>query len=130
MGSPSDRRYNPTHEWHLLDAGLVTIGLSRFAVDELTDITYVDLAKARGPVKAGQSLGEIESVKATSEIYCGVDGTIVEVNARAVEDPGLLNRDPYGEGWLVRVRPDDPAQIQALLSAAQYDQSTGQDAES
>lgn len=125
MGSPSDRRYNPTHEWHKLEDGHVTIGLSQFAVDELADITYIDIARAEGPVKAGESIGEIESVKATSEFYAGIDGNVVAVNEQAIADPVLVNRDPYGAGWIVRIEPADPSQLESLLTAEQYDATTG-----
>ena len=79
MASPADRRYLESHEWHKAEGDLVVIGVSQFAVDELTDITYLDIKKKAGEIKAGQSFGEIESVKATSELYCGIDGTIVAV---------------------------------------------------
>lgn len=125
MASPDDRRYLESHEWHKLDDGVVTIGVSQFAVDELTDITYVEVTQQDGPIKAGTSFGEIESVKATSELYCGVDGKVVEVNQEVLDNPALVNEDPYGKGWLVKIEPDDPSQFESLLSAADYDQKHG-----
>ena len=125
MSSPSDRRYLQTHEWHKLEADTVTIGISQFAVDELTDITFLDIKKKAGPIKAGESFGEIESVKATSDLYSGVDGTIVEVNQAAVSDPAIINQDPHGKGWLVKVRANDPGQLNKLMSAADYDKTHG-----
>lgn len=125
MASPSDRRYLQTHEWHKVEADHVRVGVSQFAVDELTDITYLEILRADGAIKAGESFGEIESVKATSDLYCGVDGTIVEVNQTAIDDPAIINDDPYGKGWLIKVQVSDESQWESLLSAEQYDQQCG-----
>ena len=125
MASPDDRRYIDTHEWHKLEEDLITIGLSRFAVDELTDITYVEIQSQNGQIAAGDALGEIESVKATSEIFCGIDGTVTEVNAAVMDDPSIINADPFGAGWLVKVRPADASQIDTLMTAEAYDTHTG-----
>jgi glycine cleavage system H protein len=125
MGSPDDRRYSRTHEWHLPEGNVVTIGISKFAVDELTDITYLDISRKSGPIQAGQSFGEIESVKATSELYSGIDGTIVAINQEALANPELINDDPYGKGWLIKIEPGNPAQLDALMDADRYDQQNG-----
>ncbi len=125
MASPTDRRYLQTHEWHRPDGGLVVIGISQFAVDELTDITFLDVRKKAGPVKAGEPFGEIESVKATSELYSGVDGTVAEVNKAAIDNPAIVNQDPYGKAWLIRLKPGNPGQLDKLLSAADYDKQHG-----
>ena len=124
MGSPDDRRYLQSHEWHKLEGGVVSIGISQFAVDELTDITYLELSKTSGAIRKGESFGEIESVKATSELYCGLDGEIVEVNQEAIHAPESINGDPYG-AWLIKVKPANPADVESLLSAADYDAITG-----
>jgi len=121
MAAPNDRRYSETHEWHKLEGDLVVIGLSKFAVDELTDITYLEIEKTDGPVTAGESFGEIESVKATSELYCAIDGEVVAVNQQVIADPALVNEDPYGKAWLIKVKPADRAQLGTLLDAAAYD---------
>ncbi len=121
MASPDDRRYLQTHEWHKLEGNIVTIGISKFAVDELTDLTFVEITQTEGQVNAGGALGEIESVKATSDVYTGVSGTVVEVNQRAMDDPSLVNRDPYEAGWLVKIEADDTSQLDGLMSAEQYD---------
>lgn len=122
METPDDRRYLASHEWHrLLDDGTVELGISAFAVDELTDITYVESSVAAGDrVDAGQPFGEIESVKATSELYCGLDGEVTEVNAAVVARPETINDDCYGQGWILRLRPDDPAQLEGLQDSADY----------
>ena len=125
MGSPTDRRFLQTHEWHRLDGDIVTIGISQFAVDELTDITYVEITATEGEVRAGDLIGEIESVKATSDVYTGVGGTVTEVNPAAIDDPSLINRAPYEEGWLIKLRISDPSQLEKLLTAEAYDRSTG-----
>ena len=125
MASPDDRRYNRTHEWHKAVDALVVIGISRFAVDELTDITYVEITNPDGPVRAGEPFGEIESVKTTSDLYSGIDGKIVEVNHLVIDNPALVNDDPFGEGWLIKVHPVDMDQLDKLLSAAEYDAQHG-----
>ena len=123
MPAPDDRTYLQTHEWHKAEAdGTVTLGISQFAVDELTDITYVEVKPAAGErVTAGEAFGEVESVKATSDLYCGIDGEVVEVNGEVIDNPALINEDPYGRGWLIRVRPADDDQAGGLLAAGEYD---------
>lgn len=121
MASPEHRRYSDTHEWHMLEDGLVVLGISQFAVDELTDITYLEVTRQSGPIKAREVFGEIESVKATSELYSGIDGEIIEVNQRAIENPALINEDPYGQGWMVKINPTDSAQLENLMAASEYE---------
>ncbi len=122
MSTPTDRRYLDSHEWHRPeDDGTVTLGISQFAVNELNDVTYLEFLKDSGSLSKGETFGEIESVKATSELYAGIDGEIVEVNQAALDEPDVINRDCYGEGWMIRVKPSDPTQLDALLDAAAYD---------
>ena len=125
MACPDDRRYLESHEWHKLDGDVVSIGVSQFAADELTDITYVEFSKEDGAISAGDSFGEIESVKATSDLYCGIDGEVVEVNRAVLDNPALINEEPFGGAWLIKVRPSDPAQLDGLLSAADYEANHG-----
>lgn len=125
MPSPDDRRYLDSHEWHKPEGDLVTIGVSAFAIEELTDVTYVEVSAEPGPIAAGESFGEIESVKATSDLYCGIDGELVEINQDVVDNPSLLNDDAFGAAWLIKVRPSDPAQLEKLKSAADYDADHG-----
>ncbi len=124
MSAPDDRRYLESHEWHKLEGDLVAIGISRFAVDELTDLTFIEIT-AEGEVGKGDTLGEVESVKATSEMYTGIAGEVVEVNQEVIDDPSIINRDCYQAGWIVKIRPSDPAQFDELLSAADYEQKIG-----
>ena len=121
MASPEDRRYLESHEWHKIEGDLVVIGLSRFAVDELTDITYVEVTRQVGPIEAGECFGEIESVKTSSELYCAVDGEVVGLNQDVIDHPEIINQDPYGRGWIIKVRPADSGQLDALLTAQDYD---------
>ncbi len=124
MSAPDDRRYLESHEWHKPEGDLVVIGISRFAVDELTDITFLEVT-AEGAISKGDPLGEVESVKATSELYCGIDGEVVEVNQTVVEDPSLINRDCYEAGWIVKVRPSVAGQMDELLSVEDYEKQVG-----
>ena len=126
MPSPEDRRYLDTHEWHKIDGGVATIGISQFAVDELTDITYLEISTTSGPIKAGQSFGEIESVKATSDLYSGLDGQVIEVNQNVLDSPEIINDDPYDRGWMIKVRLTNPAQADDLMRGGEYDSKYGQ----
>ena len=121
MPAPADRRYTESHEWHKLDGDTLTIGLTRHAVDQLTDVTYVEMKDAGTSLAAGDTVGEVESVKTTSDVYCAAAGEILETNGELENNPGLLNEDPYGAGWLVKVRVSDPAPVEALADSAKYD---------
>lgn len=125
MGAPADRRYLKSHEWHKLDGDVCTIGISQFAADELTDVTYVSLPAAGTEVVANQPFGEIESVKATSDLTSGVSGVVTEINGRLDESPELVNDDPFGEGWMIKVKVSDPAALEALLTAQAYEAQLG-----
>lgn len=124
MGVPNDRRYLKTHEWFAAKGDVVTIGITKFAADELTDITYVQLPEKGATVTAGQPFGEIESVKATSDLYSAVDGQVVEINPRLAHEPELVNNRPFDDGWMIRVKCADHGPLQKLLDAAAYDQHT------
>jgi len=121
MARPDDRRYLETHEWHKVEGDLVAIGLTDHAANELTDITFVALPTVGTTVEAGQSWGEIESVKATSELYTGVTGTIAEVNDSLNDTPEQVNQDPFGAGWMIKIRPAAEADLSGLLSSQDYD---------
>ncbi len=121
MASPTDLRYSPTHEWFRAQDDLVTVGITQHAADELTDVTFVETKAVGVAVAAGDSVGEVESVKTTSDVFSVVSGTVAEVNPAVVADPSLVNSDPYGNGWLVRIRTTDLAPLKGLLDGATYD---------
>ena len=121
-----DLRFAKSHEWIRAEAaGVATVGISAYAVEALTDLVFMQLPAVGRRVKAGESIGEIESVKAVSDIYAPVSGEIVEVNTSLPERLETLGRDPFGEGWLVRIRPDDPGEMAGLLDQAAYDALVG-----
>lgn len=121
MPSPADRQYSSSHEWHKLEGDTLTVGITRFAVDALTDVTYVELKKKGTKLKAGDTIGEVESVKTTSDVYSAAAGEIIDTNAALSDDPSLINSDPYGKGWLVKVKVSDQAGLAGLMSQADYD---------
>jgi glycine cleavage system H protein len=125
MPVPTDRRYLQSHEWHQLAGDTVTIGITQIAADELTDITYVKLPDVGAAVTAEKPFGEVESVKATSDLISGVSGTVTAVNAELTANPGLVNSDPFGKGWMIRVKVTDPGQVAKLLPADEYLKKTG-----
>jgi glycine cleavage system H protein len=120
MALPTDRKYSESHEWHKLEGSTLTLGLTQFAVDQLTDVTFVEMKPTGFKFKAGSPIGEVESVKTTSDIYCAIDGEIAEVNKAVVEDPSLLNTDPYGKGWLVKIKVGDTGGLGKLMDAGAY----------
>ncbi len=119
--TPSDRVYSASHEWHKVEGDTLTLGLTQFAVNQLTDVTYVEMKKAGTKFRPGDNIGEVESVKTTSDIYCAAGGEIVEVNKAVADDPSLLNTDPYGKGWLVKIKVTDKGTLSACVDAATYD---------
>ncbi len=121
METPDDRRYSKEHEWVLLeDGGTARVGISAFAQDQLGDVVFVELPTVGTALKQFQQMGEVESVKAVSELFVPVSGEVVEVNSEVVSKPQLLNEDPYAQGWLIKVRLDDMGELDNLLDGAQY----------
>ncbi len=120
MDVPADRKYTKTHEWFLVEGDVVTIGVTQYAADELTDITYVELPGIGTAVSAGDRMGEVESVKATSEILTAVAGTVIEINTELEDHPELVNDDAYGQGWLLKITPETLDPIEALMDAEAY----------
>lgn len=121
MPSPADRVYSASHEWHKLEGDTLTLGITQFAVDQLTDVTYVEMKKPGTKINAGDNVGEVESVKTTSDIYCAAAGEITEVNKALSDDPSLLNSDPYGKGWLLKLKVTDKAGLAKCVDAKTYD---------
>jgi len=120
MNVPTDRRYLKSHEWHLLRGDECTIGITQFAADELTDVTYVDLPAIGKKLTAGKPFGVVESVKATSDLYSGVDGEVIALNTELNDHPEYVNESPFEKGWMIRVRVSNPSQLDALLTPAAY----------
>ncbi len=121
MPSPDDLKYTDSHEWLRLTGNIVTLGITRFAVDELTDITFLDLPEKGDKISPDEPLGEIESVKATSEIYSPVSGTITEVNMKVIDNPEIINSDPFGNGWLIKLEVADTTALDQLMDYETYD---------
>jgi glycine cleavage system H protein len=119
--NPADLKYDKEHEWVRVEDGTVTIGISDFAQDQLGEVVYIDLPSVGDELVAGETFGEIESVKSVSELYAPVSGTVVEVNPDIDASPESVNSDPYGAGWMIRISVADPAQLDALMSADEYD---------
>ncbi|MEY3023523.1 MAG: hypothetical protein RJA16_349 [Planctomycetota bacterium] len=123
MPSPADLRFSETHEWFRVEGDVVTMGITQFAADQLTDVTYAAMKPVGTTLSPGESIGEVESVKTTGDVYTAVAGEIIEVNQAISADPSLVNTDPYGEGWMVRIRTGDASPLASLKDGAAYDQS-------
>jgi glycine cleavage system H protein len=122
MNVPEELRYSAEHEWarRLEDGSRVRVGITDYAQDALGDVVYVDLPEIGATVAASESVGELESTKSVSEMYAPVSGTVVAVNEALVDNPALLNEDPYGDGWLCEIEMSNPADLDAMLTAAAY----------
>jgi len=129
LPSPADLKYTKEHEWVRVESDTGTVGITDYAQDQLGDIVFVDLPAVGMTVAQMQKFGEIESVKAVSELYSPVSGEVTEVNTALAASPELVNDSPYGEGWMLRIRLGDPGEIEKLLSAADYDDFIAQSAE-
>ena len=119
---PADLRYTREHEWAKVEGRRARVGITHFAQDQLGDVVFVELPKVGARVRQLQSFGVVESVKAVSDLFAPLSGEVVEVNARLTEHPEAVNRDPYGEGWLIVIALDAPAEVDALLTAVQYEE--------
>lgn len=117
---PSDLRYTKEHEWARRDGDLIVVGITGHAVEQLGDITLVSLPDPGTTVKAGQTFGDIDSVKAVSELYAPLDGEVVELNASLEDAPEKVNESPYGDGWMLKLRPNNVADLDGLMDAAAY----------
>ena len=118
---PADYRYTKEHEWIKIDGSVGTIGITDYAQQELGDVVFAELPKVGAQVKAGQSFGTIESVKAVSEIYTPVSGEVSEINSALVDAPEKINKDPHGSAWLVKIRLSDPKEAANLMDGKAYE---------
>ncbi len=120
--NPRDRKYTPDHEWAWMkEEGRVVVGITDYAQEQLTDVVFVELPEIGTPVKRGGQLAVVESVKSVSNVYAPVSGEVVAVNEKLVGDPGLINRDAFGEGWMAMIEMTDPAEWDQLLDATAYE---------
>lgn len=119
--NPTDRRYTQEHEWAKQDGGRITIGITHYAQDSLGDVVYVELPKPGDTLEKGKPFGVVESTKAVSELFAPLTGTVVEVNEPLVDAPDKVNTDPYGDGWMVRIEPANPADFDGLLTNEAYE---------
>jgi glycine cleavage system H protein len=121
---PSEYKYSRDHEWVQVDGDVAKVGITAFAQQQLGEIVFVELPEVGRVVDKGDEVGTIESVKAVGELYSPVSGEVVEGNQIVVEDPAVLNDDPHGDGWLVRIRVNDASELDSLMSAEEYEAYT------
>ena len=125
MNFPENLRYTKDHEWIRIEGGEAVIGITDFAQRELGDIVYVEVETVGQELKAGEVFGTVEAVKTVSDLYLPLSGSITEVNPNLNAQPELVNTDPYGEGWMVRMKIADTAEADSLMSAGAYEQLVG-----
>lgn len=117
---PDDLKYHPEHDWARIDGDEAVIGITWFAQDALGELVHFEAPEAGATVSKDATYGEVESVKAVSDVVAPLSGEVLEVNQRAVEEPEIVNDDPYGDGWLLRIRMSDPAELDTLMDAVAY----------
>ncbi|MBA3366812.1 MAG: glycine cleavage system protein GcvH [Actinobacteria bacterium] len=117
---PDDLRYNPEHDWARIEGGEAALGITWFAQDQLGELVHYEPPEEGASVKTGESYGEVESVKAVSDLIAPLSGEVIAVNQKVVDEPETVNDDPYGEGWLIRIRLTDPSEADSLLDVAAY----------
>jgi len=126
MNIPDDLLYTEEHEWVRVDGNVATVGITDYAQSELGDIVYVELPSVGDKTKQMEPFGTIEAVKAVSDLYAPLTGEVVEVNEALADSPDMVNKDPYGEGWMIRIEMADPSELEKLLSAEDYKQVIGE----
>src|SRR5205823_13462122 len=124
---PDDLRYSKEHEWVRADGDVATIGITHFAQEQLGDVVFVELPEKGATVRQYSSLGVVESVKAASDVYAPISGEVLERNVKVIESPELVNLQPYGDGWMVKVRLADKGELSGLLSPDAYRSHTGEE---
>ena len=120
MSYPADVRYTSEHEWARLENGLVAIGITGYATEQLGDVVFVELPQVGKRVEASKTFGVVEAVKTVSDLFAPVSGEVVEVNARLADEPAAVNAEPYGAGWMIKIRPDDPSALDKLMDHDAY----------
>jgi len=129
MEFPEDLKYSKEHEWVLVEGGVATVGITDYAQDQLGDIVFVELPAVGDKVSKEDAFGVVESVKAVSDIYAPVSGKVVEVNDDLPENPEMLNEDPYGDGWIIKIEMNDHEELQDLMTAAEYEEYVAEEKE-
>lgn len=122
MSTPEDNRYAKSHEYVHIEGNIGTIGITDYAQKELGDVVFVELPQVGSELEAGDELGSIESVKAVSELFVPVSGEVVEINEALADNPALVNTDPWGDGWMVRIKISDATEADELMSAEEYEE--------
>lgn len=129
MEFPEDVKYSKEHEWVLVEGNVATVGITDYAQDQLGDIVFVELPAVGDKVSKEDAFGVVESVKAVSDIYAPVSGKVLEVNDDLPENPEMLNEDPYGDGWMIKIEMNDPDELQELMTAAEYEEYVAEEKE-
>lgn len=128
MSRPSNVRYLKSHEWARQDGDLITVGISDFAVEQLNqEIVFVELPEVGKKLGSGDTFGVIESVKAASDLYAPVPGTVAEVNDAVADDPNQVSEAPYGDGWMIKIKPDNPGDFDSLVSSEDYEKQVAEE---
>lgn len=125
MNIPKELKYTPDHEWIRVEGKTGFIGITDFAQGELGDVVFLDIPSDLQEITAGSSFGTIEAVKTVSDMFAPVSGKVLEINSKLADEPQLMNSDPYGEGWIVKIEISDPAQLNSLMDAAAYEAQLG-----
>ena len=125
--NPEDLHYTQSHEWVRIDGDVGTIGITDYAQKELGEIVYLELPEVGHVFNAGEEFGTVESVKAVSELFTPVSGEVVEINKGAIAEPGIVNDDPFGDGWMIKLKVSTDEEVQKLLSAEQYEEYVKQE---
>ncbi len=123
----SDRKFTESHEWVIIENELALVGISDFAQKQLGDIVSVELPKVGEEFKKKDTIAIIDSIKASSDIYCPIDGVIEKINEELIEHPELINKSPYESGWIIKIKPQDKGQLDSLMTQEQYDKFVGED---
>ena len=129
MEFPEDLKYSKEHEWVLVEGNVATVGITDYAQDQLGDIVFVELPGVGDKVSKEDAFGVVESVKAVSDVYAPVSGKVLEVNDDLPENPEMLNEDPYGDGWMIKIEMNDPDELQDLMTAAEYEEYVAEEKE-
>jgi len=124
LAFPDDVRYTAEHEWARLEDGLVTVGITSYATEQLGDVVYVELPQVGKKLEAMKPFGVVEAVKTVSDLYAPISGEVVEVNGTLTDQPGIVNEEPFGGGWMIRIKPTTPNEIDKLMSHVEYEKHT------